>query len=328
MMSEINGEVEMHISNPFIEQRADPWILRHSDGHYYFMGTVPEYDRLILKRSNSLSELDLTPEIVIWRKHPDGEMGAHIWAPELHHIDGRWYIYFAAGSTHDEWAIRMYVLENDSVNPLQGTWIERGQIKTNWESFSLDATTFEHDDSRFLVWTQNNPQVDSKTNLYIAAMDNPWTIKGKQLMISRPDYDWEKIGFLVNEGPAVIKRNGRIFISYSASATDANYVMGLLTASQDSDLLDPNSWSKSTIPVFKSANGVYGPGHNSFTVTADGIHDILVYHGRDYKSIIGDPLNDPNRHTRIQQLRWNPDGTPDFGAPVANGPITFKSEAK
>jgi GH43 family beta-xylosidase len=214
----------------------------------------------------------------------------------------------------------MYVLENASANPLQGAWVERGQITTNWESFSLDATTFEHDGTRYLVWAQHDPDIGGNTNLYIATMSSPWAISGTQVRISKPDYDWEKIGYLVNEGPAVIKRNGRIFISYSASATDANYAMGLLTASQDSNLLSASSWSKSPTPVFQSANGVYGPGHNSFTVSPDGSDDILVYHGRDYEDISGDPLNDPNRHTRVQQLHWNADGTPNFGEPAANGP--------
>jgi GH43 family beta-xylosidase len=221
----------------------------------------------------------------------------------------------------------MYVLENASANPLDGAWGERGQIETNWQSFSLDATTFEHDGTRYLVWAQHDPAIGGNTNLYIAAMSNPWTISGDQVMITRPEYDWEIIGFLVNEGAAVIKRSGRIFISYSASATDANYAMGLLTASQDSDLLNASSWSKLPHPVFKSANGVYGPGHNSFTVSPDGTYDILVYHGRDYENISGDPLNDPNRHTRVQQLLWHADGTPNFGEPVANGPIIIGDES-
>lgn len=310
-------------TNPLIEQRADPWIYHHTDGYYYFTATVPANDRLILRQAESIQELKSASETVIWRQRSEGIMGAHIWAPELHYIDGKWYIYFAAGGAEDVWAIRMYVLENDSANPLEGDWTEKGQIKTNWESFSLDATTFEHEGIRYLVWAQHDPEIGGNTNLYIAEMSNPWTIKGEQVMISQPEYDWEKIGYLVNEGAAVIKRNGRIFISYSASATDANYAMGLLTASQDSDLLNPDSWSKSPTPVFQSANGVYGPGHNSFTVSPDGKFDILVYHGRDYKEIDGDPLSDPNRHTRVQQLFWNEDGTPHFGKPMANGVITI-----
>lgn len=316
----LEASSENLVTNPLILQRADPFIYKYTDGYYYFTATVPEYDRLILRRSDTIEGLRSADEKVIWRKHNDGIMGAHIWAPELHYIDGKWYIYFAAGGAKDVWAIRMYVLENESTNPLEGTWVEKGQIHTHWESFSLDATTFEHNGIRYLVWAQHDPAIGGNTNLYIAEMENPYSIRGKQVMISKPEYDWEKIGYLVNEGASVIKRNGRIFISYSASATDHHYAMGLLTASQDSDLLDAGSWSKSLVPVFKSANGVYGPGHNSFTISQDGT-DLLVYHGRDYKEINGDPLRDPNRHTRVQPLRWNSDGTPNFSEPTANGTI-------
>jgi GH43 family beta-xylosidase len=326
VMPEKIESTAVEVTNPLIQQRADPWIYYHTDGYYYFTATAPEYDRLILRRADSIQGLSSAAEAVVWEKHPSGIMGAHIWAPELHNIDDKWYIYFAAGSTDDIWAIRIYILENASANPLEGTWTERGQVKTNWESFSLDATTFEHEGTRYLVWAQHDPKIGGNTNLYIAAMSNPWTIVGEQVMITRPEYDWERIGFLVNEGAAVIKRNGRIFISYSASATDANYAMGLLWASEDSDLLDASSWGKSPVPVFKSGNGVYGPGHNSFTVSPDGAYDLLVYHGRDYEEISGDPLNDPNRHTRVQLLRWNEDGTPNFGEPVANGPLTIGDE--
>ena len=313
------------ITNPLIEQRADPWIYLHHDGYYYFTATVPAYDRLILRRAKTIGDLVSAPETVIWEKHPTGIMGAHIWAPELHYIDGKWYIYFASGGAEDIWAIRMYVLENESANPLEGSWVEKGQIQTNWESFSLDATTFEHESRRYLVWAQHDPRIGGNTNLYIAEMSSPWTINGEQVMLTRPEFDWEIIGFRVNEGAAVIKHGGKIFISYSASATDANYAMGLLSASQDSDLLDAASWSKAPEPVFQSANGVYGPGHNSFTTLPDGT-DILVYHGRDYAEIEGDPLNDPNRHTRVQPLHWHEAGPPDFGEPVANGRITLDGE--
>lgn len=132
--------------------------------------------------------------------------------------------------------------------------------------------------------------------------------------------DWECIGFKVNEGPYALKRNGRIFLTYSASATDHHYCVGMLTVDADADLMDPANWSKSPTPVFTSNDSTkqYGPGHNCFTVAEDGRSDVLVYHARQYKDIVGDPLNDPNRHTRIQRLRWNPDGTPNFGIPVAD----------
>jgi GH43 family beta-xylosidase len=99
--------------------------------------------------------------------------------------------------------------------------------------------------------------------------------------------------------------------------------MGLLWAAEDADLLDAASWRKSPTPVFASANGQYGPGHNSFTTTLDGRTDLLVYHARNYRELIADPLNDPNRHTRVQVFAWTADGFPDFGTPVSDGPYAL-----
>ncbi|WP_419871546.1 family 43 glycosylhydrolase [Candidatus Pristimantibacillus sp. PTI5] len=311
-------------SNPVIPQRADPWVYKHTDGYYYFTASVPEYDRLEVRRAKTIGELGSAEPVVVWRKYDTGPMSANIWAPEIHFVGGKWYIYFAAARTTETvdglFDHRMFVLENESANPLEGNWTEKGQIIANWESFSLDATSFEHGGIQYLVWAQQDPAIAGNSNLYIAQMSNPWTISGKQVMIATPEYDWEKIGFLVNEGAAVLKRNGKIFISFSASATDHNYCMGLLTAEATSDLLDPASWTKTAEPVFQTneANGQYGPGHNSFTVSPDGEQDILVYHARNYKEIEGDPLYDPNRHTRAQVFGWHADGTPDFGIPVAD----------
>jgi GH43 family beta-xylosidase len=157
---------------------------------------------------------------------------------------------------------------------------------------------------------------DTISNLYIAEMENPWTIKGEQVVLATPEYDWERQGFDVNEGPAMIHRNGRVFITYSASATDDRYVIGLLEADEKSDLLNPHSWTKYSDPVFVSSEETeeYGPGHNSFTTDKDGT-DILVYHARPYKEITGNPLYDHNRHARVQRLLWKKDGTPYFGYP-------------
>jgi GH43 family beta-xylosidase len=120
----------------------------------------------------------------------------------------------------------------------------------------------------------------------------------------------------------VLIRNGKVFMTYSASATDYHYCMGMLTADENADLLNPGSWKKSPEPVFQTSekNRIFGPGHNSFTTTPDGKQVILTYHARDYKEIQGDPLNDPNRHTRAQILNFHADGTPDFGEPLPKDP--------
>ena len=113
-------------------------------------------------------------------------------------------------------------------------------------------------------------------------------------------------------------KNGHVFLTYSASATDENYCIGMLVADADDNLLDPASWKKQPKPVFGTSyeNHIYGPGHSCFTVAEDGKTDLLVYHARNYTEITGDPLYDPNRHTRVQAIHWQENGMPDFGTPV------------
>ncbi len=309
--------------NPVVPQRADPFIYKHTDGYYYFTASVPEYDRIEIRRAKSIQELGNADGVVVWEKHKKGEMSELVWAPEIHFVCNKWYIYFAAAPnkevTGDTFNHRMYVIENQSADPCTPCWQEKGQLKAGWESFALDATVFEHKEELYYVWAQEDKKVNEKShsNIYISKMQDPWTLSGETVMLTQPELDWETQIFFVNEGPAILKKNGRIFLTYSASATDENYCIGMLTADENDDLLNQQTWKKSLQPIFKTSyeNHQYGPGHNSFTVSEDGKDDLLVYHARNYTKIEGDPLYDPNRHTRVQVIHWNQDGTPDFGVP-------------
>ncbi len=145
---------EVTFDNPLLRQHADPQVLLHTDGQYYVMATAAEWDRLELRRTRDLNALATAEMKVVWRKHASGPMSAHIWAPEIHFIDGRWYIYFTASRMDAIWEVRPYVLSNDSKDPFQGEWKELGRIDTGWDSFALDGTTFALKGKRYFVWTQ------------------------------------------------------------------------------------------------------------------------------------------------------------------------------
>lgn len=303
--------------SPLVYQRADPYIYLHTDGYYYFTGSIPQYDCIELRRAKSLNDLLTANSHVVWRKHFSGPMGSHIWAPELHFINGCWYIYFAAGDSEDIWDLRMYVLECRDADPILGKWNELGEVKTcaSEHSFALDMTVLEQNNTYYAVWAQKLGE-ESGSCLYIAKMKNPHELEGRQMLLSRPEFEWECRGFSVNEGPAVLKHGGRIFVTYSASDTSWRYCMGMLWADENADLLDPASWHKSSKPVFETSerNSQFGPGHNSFT--KDGDRDVLIYHSRNYKEINGDPLHDPNRHARAKVFDYDENGFPVFGEPV------------
>lgn len=317
---------EVTYNEPWIVQRADPYVYRHTDGYYYFTASVPSYDCIALRRAKTLAELPQAEEIVVWRKHESGIMSEHIWAPELHYLDGKWYLYYAGGDKDDVWAIRPYVLECADEDPLTGKWVEKGKMRRavedefSFEAFSLDATVFENKGNYYYIWAEKVGVGKQISNLYIAQMENPYTLKTVQVLLTTPDYDWERIGFWVNEGPAVIKRNGRIFVTYSASETGACYCMGMLSAEEDADLLDPRSWKKERYPVLESDESleIYGPGHNSFTVDEEG-NDVMVYHARKESVIEGNPLYNPNRHAMLMRVKWDEKGYPVFAYGVPEG---------
>lgn len=303
---------KLKYNEPWIRQRADPYVYKHTDGTYYFTASVPAYDRIVLRRSQTLAGLAQAEEVTVWEKHKKGILSEHIWAPELHYLDGKWYIYFAGGDVDDVWAIRPYVLECLGEDPLTSKWEERGKMGRadeddfSFEAFSLDATVFENRGRRYYVWAEKVGVGKQISNLYIAEMESPCKLKTVQVLLTTPDYDWERVGFWVNEGPAVIHHDGKIYLTFSASETGAAYCIGMLTASEDADLLDPRSWEKDRYPVLKTdaSRSIYGPGHNSFTEDEEG-NPVMVYHARTEEKIVGDPLYNPNRHAMLMKLGWD-----------------------
>jgi GH43 family beta-xylosidase len=306
---------------PLILQRADPCIRRHTDGWYYFTASVPAYDRIELRRARTIMGLAEAPTKDVWFKPNVGPHSELIWAPEIHHLFGKWVVFFAAAPSreikNELFQHRMYAITTTAENPLEGTWTAPVQIDTGIDSFCLDATSFVDRGVTYYVWAQKDPAIRGNSNLYIARMATPTQLATKPVRLSVPEFDWETKGFWVNEGPSVLISHGKVFISYSASATDENYCMGLLHAPYESDLLNPASWQKAKEPIFKTCyeHSVFGPGHNSFTVAEDGKTDLLVYHARTYTNIVGDPLWDPNRHTYVKPLTWDASGMPHFGRP-------------
>ena len=320
-------------ANPFILERADPFMIKADDGWYYFTASYPMkrgddpegYDRVILRRSKTVDGLREAEEITIWQADERTHTHRFIWAPELHYIGGTWYIFYAGSSDpENNWAFDCNVLVCDSRDPYTGNWTEKGKFQKtegdnfSFTGFSLDMTYFEAGGKHYVIWAQHNEVKISC--LYMAQINpaEPWKIITKPMLLTTPEYDWEKVRYAVNEGPAVLKHDGKIFVCFSASGTGPEYCVGALEADENADLLDIVAWTKFDRPLLASEDLVdeYGPGHNSFTKDEEG-NDIFVYHARSKECFEGkcgysdnDPLQDPCRHARIHTVEWNADGKP------------------
>jgi GH43 family beta-xylosidase len=298
--------------NPIMENGADPWMYLHTDGYYYFMAT--RGDRLDLWRSKSMYGISDGMRKTVWLPPASGPNSSNLWAPEIHHFGSKWYIYFTANDGGGDDTRRIYVLEHENVDPMKEGWVEKGAVNT--EFAGLDGTVLEHGGKLYFMYAGYGHFPEYGSAIYAAEMENPWTLRGSNVLLTKPEYEWEhQGGMAINEGPCFLKRFGRVFLIYSASTCwSDDYALGMLSAAQDSDLLDPASWTKSELPVFHKSvdNGVFGPGHNSFTLSPDGTEDWIVYH-----AIAESGGGSEKRSTRIQKFSWTENGKPDFGVPLS-----------
>ena len=75
----------------------------------------------------------------------------HLWAPEIHRINNKWYIYFAADDGNMD-NHQIYVVENEAANPMEGTFVMKGRIQTDKDNnWAIHASTFEHDGQRYMI---------------------------------------------------------------------------------------------------------------------------------------------------------------------------------
>ena len=299
------------ISNPIIPDGADPWVVRH-EGEYLYCRS--DGGRLFIHRSPTLQGIGQAPGVMIFDP-PGGTMySENLWAPELHLLDGKWYVYFAAdnGTNANH---RMYVLESNTSDP-QGGYTFKGKIAATTDRWAIDGTVATIAGQRYFVWSGWQGFTDGRQDLYIARMSNPWTITGDRSLIALPVYAWEQHGLPINEGPTALYRNGKVHIIYSASGFWMNeYALGQLTLVGGDPMLQA-SWQKKSTPVFSQTAQVTGVGHASFVKSPDGLEDWIVYHAHNTPG----PFTGI-RDVRIQKFSWLADDSPSFGAPLNSGAL-------
>jgi GH43 family beta-xylosidase len=302
-------ELGKEFFNPIFPKGADPWMILHR-GIYYYAHTTGH--NIQLWKSDSMTGIFAGEHKVIWTPPATGSYSKNIWAPELHFINEKWYFYFAADDGKNE-NHRMYVLESVTDDPM-GDYIFRGKITDNTDKWAIDGTVLQMPDKTlYFIWSGWEGEQNISQNLYIAKMSDPLTISSERVEISRPIYNWEKIGAPhVNEGPQTLIRNGRIFIIFSASGSWTNdYALGMISTDLTSNLLNPNVWVKHAKPLFEKTNDVFGPGHASFVKSPNKEEDWIVYHAAKYDNSGWD------RNIRMQPFSWNEDGIPNFGVPIS-----------
>ncbi|MGO4184046.1 family 43 glycosylhydrolase [Paenibacillus sp. MCAF9] len=290
----------------------DPSII-YVNGFYYMTFTHNGTDIMLMK-SRSL-DFNQAERKVVWYPPVDTMYSANLWAPEIQYLQGKFYIYFAADNGENE-NHRMYALEAETSDPM-GSYAFKGQVTDATNKWAIDGLALEHEGQLYFVWSGWEGDLNVQQNTYIAPMSNPYTISGPRVLLSEPDLEWERAGGppFINEGQAILKKDGRVWIAYSgAGSWTPFYSIGLLSLELGADPLDPAKWTKAEQPLMQMDGDaeVYGPGHNTFVASPDGTEDWIVYHATSGQ---GDGWN--NRKARAQRIEWQKDGLPVFGSPLS-----------
>ncbi|MCP5523676.1 MAG: glycoside hydrolase family 43 protein [Verrucomicrobiales bacterium] len=290
-------------TNP-LNPGPDPWM-RYHEGNYYL--TTTQGNCLRMWKAPTLAGLKTAGGVEVWRD--DNPTRSHgIWAPEFHFITNRWYLYYTAmAASRVDTTHRMHVLESEGIDPL-GPYHYKGRLFDPANDFyAIDGSVFQHpgDGRWYFLWAAHPGH-----RIRIARMSNPWTLEGSSVQLEASGFGCEE----VREGPVVLHRNGRLFLTYSACDTGKpDYKLGMLIASENADVMVPGSWMQHPQPIFErnDAAGVFGPGHHGFFRSPDGTEDWIVYHAKTTSR-----YTYAGRTTRAQKFTWNPDGTPNLGKPL------------
>jgi GH43 family beta-xylosidase len=304
------------IINPILPPHsADPWMVFHGGVYYYCESRDKRH--IYIRRSRSIAGIGDDPGCWVWSAPLRGMNSDNVWAPELHLVDGKWYIYYAADDGNNR-NHRMWVLESEDADP-RGTYRCRGMLDT--QGWAIDGTLLTtNNGNRYFIWSGWPSKRNEQQNLYIAPMRDPATLAGPRVLLATPDQPWERVEMPICEGPQILKRNDDIFIVYSASGSwTTDYCLGLLhTRSQD--LLNPSVWTKHG-PVFKKTDHVWGVGHCSFVKSLCQTEDWIIYHSKSSRH-----PGWTDRDVHAKRFDWSSDGFPDFGTPVPRHRESLESE--
>jgi arylsulfatase A-like enzyme/GH43 family beta-xylosidase len=309
--------------NP-IAEGADPWVTRDPNERRYLWCMSQGNRAIAIHTSNRLASMGT--KHTVWTAPDSGPYSREVWAPELHFLDGRWCIYFAA-SDGDNATHLAYVLKSQTNDPL-GEYELFGPMATgagpNGTSpniWAIDMTVLEQGGKRFAVWSGWDAPGTDRQFLYIAPMKSPTELAGPRVQLcANDDFLWERTepnpsARGLNEGPQVFQAKGKTFLVYSCGASWLpTYKLGVLEF-VGNDPLDPQAWVKRPKPIFSGTNEVYGVGHSCFVKSLDDKELWHVFHAKR------DRRPGWRRAIYAQPIKVGKRGLPLLGTPIGGGEL-------
>lgn len=289
------------IKNPIpIVKIGDPYVLNYK-GTYYLYATSGIRGFFCWK-SDNLSDWS-KPWICFEAK--DNCFGSDcFWAPEVYEFNGKFYMYYTAQwKIFEKEELRIGVaVANSPEGPFEDVLDNRPMFDFGYGV--LDAHVLKDGDRNYLYYSRAgaNHLVDGarEAEIYVVELGKDFiSVIGEGKQILKPEQEWERkqpeLNQYWNEGPFVIKHNGKYHIMYSANFFKSIYY-GIGGAVSDHPMGPFVKYPDN--PILCASEQISGPGHNSVVADQEG-NLYCVYHAHtDYKKAGG------NRQVYIAPLKF------------------------
>ncbi|MGE5614252.1 MAG: family 43 glycosylhydrolase [Bacillota bacterium] len=254
---------------------ADPFIMKYN-GRYYLYCTNPG-----VKCWSSMNLVEWKYEGAV--ADVEEFRGMVPFAPEVVYWNGKFYMYTSpSGLGH-------YILQSDSpTGPFK--------LQTKNIGHSIDGSVFIDDDGKWYFYHASDIGIKAHT------MKDPLTI-GDEILTEAFMDGW-------TEGPGVIKRNGKYYMTYTGNHyLSAGYRVNY-AVSEKSPVSGFVPYNKNPLLINTEGEGV-GLGHSMSFIGPDLDTWYIAYHNLN---------SDASRDLNIDRLAWNGDKMVVLGPTVSQQP--------
>ncbi|MGJ5640686.1 arabinan endo-1,5-alpha-L-arabinosidase [Formosa sp. S-31] len=296
----------------------DPVVAKQGDTYYLFC-TGPGITSFTSKDLKTWTQVDqVFPETPAWVDGIVKNFDGHIWAPDIAHHNGTYYLYYSI-SAFGKNTSAIGVVTNTTLNPKDNNykWVDHGiviQSVPNRDSWNAIDPNLVFDDNNtpwmaFGSFWGGLKMVKLNADLITIAQPEEWhTIAKRERDFKTADAD---AGNAALEGPFIFKKNGYYyqFLSWDYCCRGENSTYKVVVGRSkhaigpyvDKDGVPLNEGGGTL--VLEGSSKWYGAGHNS-AYTFDG-KDYIFFHGYDAS-------DDGLPKLRVSELKWNADLWPSL----------------
>lgn len=251
-----SGQTEVPIETPAAKvPLGDPFIMLWNNTYYAYGTQSP--DGIVVYTSDDMLNWSISEKANgLALNKADVWAERWFWAPEVYHINGKFYMYYSA----DE---HICVATSDS--PL-GPFKQDVQLPMIAGEKCIDNSLYIDDDGKPYLYFD---RFDDGLNICVAELEadlitiKPETIK-KCIHVSQT---WEQVWPRVNEGSFVVKHNGTYYMTYSANSYESPfYGVGFATSPSVT-----GPWTKyENNPILQKPGELVGVGHSAMFTDKEG----------------------------------------------------------